>query len=153
MKRTAALFSVCSLLAFSAGCGLFSVVDTAPEAKCRPATLDKRGDFLWAPGHTTAQGWKVTTVDDSHIEFIRIGFEKGGTTTTLEVAFNEDGPGDWATEKYRLMPAPGETPPEDLLLDAIGELRAHAKNPEDDAFVRRSEGLDGRYEGLPPCEE
>ncbi len=118
---------------------------------CRPAELDARGEFPWKVGDATPGGWAVTAIDSSHVEFLRVTFEKEGTSTSVELAYNDKGASDWATERYRLMPAPDATPPQELLAEAMVHLKAFAAAESGPAFVRRSEGTQDPYEGLPPC--
>lgn len=160
--RFGRLASVALLLAAAPACGWFAsgdgtsmFVEPKPEdagPTCRPKELDARGTPPWKVGDTTPSGWKVSNVDTTNLEFIRVTFEKADQKSTLEVAFNADGTaGDWSTEKYRLMPAPDQTPPEELLNDAMAQLKAHAAAETGAPFVRRTEGVVDVYEGLPPC--
>lgn len=167
--RTFAKLSLVTLgLAGSVACGWFAgssdsaiyIDPTTGEAveggdadavKCRPKELDARGAPPYAVGDTTPSGWTVTAVDADHVEYVRVAFDKAGTATELEFAHNADGPGDWSTDKYKLMPAPEATPPEELLQDAIARLREHAASESGPPFVKRSEGVQDPYEGLPPC--
>jgi hypothetical protein len=118
---------------------------------CRPKEADARGAAPWKVGDVTASGWTVTEVASDNVEFARFTFTKDGTATQVEVAFNEAGAGDWATERYKLMPAPEATPPEALLTEAIAHLRTFAAAETGAPFVRRREGVQDPYEGLPPC--
>lgn len=150
------------LLAFGTGCGWLSGTTdpalvpestaTADAPACRPATTSKRGPAPWKVGDTLAS-WEVTAVDDSHLEFARFTLTQGESKTVLEVAFHDGEAGDWTTERTRLMPAPGEEPPQDVLQAAIAHLRtfdaAHASDP---AYVQRTEGQHDPYAGLPPCD-
>lgn len=150
-------------LAAGTGCGwLFGsdeaaiYVDPAAEVaddgpKCRPAELDARGEAPYKVGDTTPSGWTVTAIEAEHEEYVRVALEKEGAATKLEFAFNADGAGDWATDKYRLMPAPEAEPPPELLQDAITRLREHAAAETGPPFVRRTEGIADPFEGLPPC--
>lgn len=128
--------------------------------KCRPASANvKRGDPPWTKGMTTPAGWTVVNVtfqetkSPSHWpEFARVSFSKDGVETGVEVAYSDSGPGDWSTASYRLMPAPEQEPPQDLLMECIKTLRdwdaKHAATP----FVKRRVGTGDIYAGLPPCE-
>lgn len=126
-----------------------AAVDAKPT--CRPKELDARGAPPWKVGDTTPGGWKVSAVDVANMEFIRVGFEKAGATHTLEIRFNEAGPGDWATDKYQLMPAPDQVPPEDLLADAIGQLKAFSAAESGTPFVKKVAAEQDPFFGLPPC--
>lgn len=157
------------LIAAGTACGIFGsdteevYVDAEAEGladaeksdapTCRPKSATTRGELPYSVGDTTTSGWTVTAIDDEHLEYIRVAFEKGEDSTELEFAFNDDGAGDWATDRYRLMPAPEAEPPEPLLEDAIDHLRNFAAAHPDDPFVRRTEGVEDPYEGLPPCPE
>lgn len=155
-------FPATLILALTA-CGWFSggesaVYEGATTAEgaaggptCRPQALDNRGEMPWAVGDTTTSGWTVSAVDVEHLEYVRFTFGKDGTTSTLEIAYNDDGAGDWSTDRYRLMPAPEEEPPEALLEDAIAHLRTFAAANDGTPFVRKTEGVDDPYVGLPPC--
>lgn len=123
----------------------------ADRPTCRPKELDARGEPPWKVGDTTPGGWSVTAVDTAHVEFVRVTFAKAGVETQLELAYNDKGPSDWATERYRLMPAPEATPPQELLDEAIAHLRAFTAAESGAPFVKRSEGVQDPYEGLPPC--
>jgi hypothetical protein len=117
-----------SVLALAlSGCGLFApepVDDVAPiPVDCRPAGAAATSVAPWPVGSTTASGWKVTTVEDEHPEFTRIGFEKDGVATKIEIKLQDAEPDDWSTRHYKLMPAPGETPPEPLLLEVMSTLK------------------------------
>lgn len=123
----------------------------ASGPKCRPPELDARGPAPYAVGDTTPSGWTVTALEAEHEEYVRISLEKDGTATKIEYAFNPDGAGDWATDHYKLMPAPEAEPPPELLQDAIARLREHAAAETGPPFVKRTEGIADPYEGLPPC--
>jgi hypothetical protein len=148
-----ALAPACGWFASGEGTSMFvepKPADAGPT--CRPKEVDERGTPPWKAGDTTPSGWKVENVDASNLEFVRATFSKGDQSTVLEVAFNGDGtPGDWATEKYKLMPAPDATPPEELLTDAMAQLKTFAAAETGAPFVRRAEGVVDVYEGLPPC--
>jgi len=128
--------------------------EVAPEEKgpvCRPPSAKVvRGTIPWKEGQQTDAGYTVGTIAADNFEFIRVAFSKGDEKTTLEVAFNEEGAGDWSTERYRLMPAPGEEPSELLLTETMGTLKA-VDQPDAPAFVFRREGVVDPYEGLPDC--
>lgn len=126
-----------------------AAVDEKPT--CRPKELDARGAPPWKVGDTTPGGWKVAAVDVTNMEYIRVGFEKGGVSSTLEVAFNEAGPGDWSTDKYKLMPAPDQTPPDALLTDAMAQLKTFAAAETGVPFVKKVASEQDPYFGLPPC--
>lgn len=153
-----------ALLVASSACGWLAGTATSPTnpdgtpaapvvdgPTCRPKEADARGAPPWKVGDATPSGWAVTAVDVSHMEYVRVTFTKAEVSTTLELAYNEAGAGDWATERYKLMPAPDATPPEELLNEAITHLRAFAAAEVGDPFVKRSEGVIDPFEGLPPC--
>lgn len=147
------------------GCGWFAsstpVPGTDPSADpsallptCRPANAPEgggpRGEPPWKAGQALASGWSVSAVETDNAEYIRVVFTRGADTTKIEVAYNEGGPGDWATARYRLMPAPDQTPPEDLLQEAMTTLRA-ADAGSGPPFVIKRVGVVDPYAGLPPC--
>lgn len=154
------------LLALLAGCGLFA--DPAAETEeiatpagedaepakplCRPAeAVPKRGGFPWKAGDTHADGWEVTSVDTANLEFIRLGLKKDGTETVLEIAYNDEEPSEWATESYRLMPAPDAAePPEELLTATMASLTTWERD-NNQPFVLKREGVIDPFDGLPPC--
>jgi hypothetical protein len=159
-----------ALLATLLGCGWLAQPQQLPTEegsedpaanmpKCRPAgALAKRVDPPWSKGMSTGAGYQVThvtfqeTTDPGHSpEYVRVGFKKGAVETALEIAYNAGEPSDWSTANYRLMPAPEQEPPQDLLDEAIGTLRKwDTANPKA-RFVQKREGLIDPYEGLPPC--
>lgn len=157
------LWLISLFLLSGAACGWFaSVTDPAnesagtPDADAGPtcAPVIPKGPGPWAKGDTLGAGWTITEVDEDHVEYARYKLAKGDDTTGLELRYHDEEPGDWATERTRLMPAPEEEPPQALLEAAIASLRAHdAQHADGAAFLRRSEGVDSKYEGLPPCEE
>ena len=119
--------------------------------KCKPADYkESRGASPWKVGDATTSGWKVTAVDESNVEFIRVTFDKAGAPSTLEIAFNEAGEGEWATKDYRLMPAPDTTAPDDLLNDAIAKLKSW-QSTQTEPFVKKKAGVEDLYADLPPC--
>lgn len=157
------LWSVALILALGPACGWFaSLTDPANEAAgtpdsdagptCRPVI--PRGASPWAVGTELADGWTVSAVDDEHPEYARYTLTKDEDSTGLELRYHEGEPGDWSTDRTQLMPAPEQEPPQALLEAAIASLRAHdASQAEAPSFLRRSEGVDSKYEGLPPCED
>lgn len=162
MSHAARLFPVALAIAALSACGWMAGVsgpgatsddgsDAPAGPTCRPKELDARGDAPWKVGDTTPGGWSVTAVDAEHAEFVRITLTKEGVETQIELAYNDQGPSDWATERYRLMPAPEATPPQELLDEAMAHLRAFTAAESGAPFVKRSEGVQDPYEGLPPC--
>ncbi|MCB9682840.1 MAG: hypothetical protein H6733_15340 [Alphaproteobacteria bacterium] len=162
----ARLTLVAAWMATSAACGWFAAsqqattvftdTDTDPAAAgpaCRPASLDARGAFPYAVGDTTPSGWQVTAIDSDNMEYVRFELTRGADVTQVEIAYNSTEPDDWATDKYRLMPAPEAEPPQDLLKEIMDHLRTFSAAASGAPFVRRTEGVDDPYEGLPPCEE
>lgn len=132
-----------------------AVPDPAAERpKCRPEGMDAAPTtpIPWSEGAAGASGWKVASIDRSNHEFVRVSFEKDGASTQIEVAYNADGPGDWSTDAYRLMPAPDATPPEDLLNEQIALLREWNGKSGHEAFVSKREGAEDAFAGLPPCD-
>ncbi len=155
--------TACSWLAGSSTPGTTTGEDAGDPAadapKCRPegakATL---GPHPWTVGMTTGAGWEVTeaklqdVTDASHMpEYLHVAFKKDTTETMVEIAYSEDGPGDWTTDSYRLMPAPDHEPPQDLLKEVIATLRSWDAEHKADPFVRKREGVIDPFEGLPPC--
>lgn len=119
--------------------------------KCKPTDLkESRGTPPWKVGDKTPGGWSVTAVDTANVEYIRVTFQKDAGAHTVEIAFNEGGEGDWSTKDYRLMPAPDQTPPEDLLNEAIAHLRSW-QSSQTEPFVKKKAGIDDPYADLPPC--
>lgn len=120
--------------------------------KCKPTDLkEERGAVPWTAGATSPGGWSVTEVDGSNTEFVRMTLSKDGQTGTVEIAYNEAAPGDWATKDYRLMPAPDTEPPQALLDEAMAMLRAAQDAQSGAPFVKRRRGIDDPYADLPPC--
>lgn len=119
--------------------------------KCRPAdAVETRGEVPFKVGASTPGGWTVTAVDVTNVEYIRVTFKKEATETSVEIAYNEAGEGDWATKDYKLMPAPAQTPPDDLLKEVIGQLREW-QGKQTQPFVTKKAGIIDPYLGLPPC--
>lgn len=153
-------------LASSAACGWFASsgdevylspeeVEGAGRPTCRPKDADpkaKVGTAPWSVGDATPGGWTVTAVDADHPEFVRVTFDKEGTASTLEIAYSDGTVGDWSTAHHKLMPAPSEEPPADLLDEAMAQLRAYDASADAKPFVQRVEGVEDPYDGLPPCE-
>ncbi len=79
------------------------------------------GEELIAPGETVA-GWRLERVQQ-HPEYVRYFFTSGEVTTALEVGASEDEPGPWTTDRHRLMPAPDQAPPPELLSAVMERLR------------------------------
>lgn len=120
---------------------------------CRPAgTEPTRGEVPFVVGSEAVPGWSVTAVDTTNLEFIRVTVAKDGVTAELEIAYNEAGPGDWSTRDYRLMPAPEQEPPEELLVAMMARLKTHQADQSGEAFVKKRAGVADPYDGLPPCE-
>lgn len=67
-------------------------------------------------------GWTVDTTE-THDEYVRVWFVRDGERTGVELGRNRGAPDDWSTEVARLMPAPGEEPPIELLQAAMGTVR------------------------------
>lgn len=168
--RSVSLLSLCGLLGASSACGWFAGAPptTSPPATedpaalrptCRPAeAVVKRGELPWTTGMTTGAGWQVAAITPQEVtdpghwpEYTRVSFKKDAVETAVEIAYNDAGPGDWSTQSYRLMPAPDQTPPDDLLQDVIATLRTWDAAHADAPFVGKRAGVTDPYEGLPPC--
>lgn len=122
--------------------------------KCRPdGTAPVLGKSPWTVGLVTQTGWTVSKLENDNPEFIRIFLTKGSQTTGLEVKYHADAPDDWSTENYRLMPAPDENPPQDLLLETMATLRTWQTTHDGEPFVIKREGVADPYAGLPLCSE
>lgn len=120
--------------------------------KCRPTdAVEQRGEIPFKQGEATPSGWAVSQVNAENFEYIRVSYTKAGTETIVEIAFNEGVEGDWATSDYRLMPAPGNEPPAELLTDIMASLRAWQTTHDDTPFVVKKAGVLDPYVGLPPC--
>lgn len=143
------------------GCGWFASATPTPATdagadlaallpRCRPPNATPaRGEVPWKAGQTTASGWTVSAVEADNEEYVRVGFTKGAENTKIEVAYNEAGVGDWSTTRYRLMPAPDQTPPEELLNEAMATLKA--ADGAGAPFVTKKVGVIDPYAGLPDC--
>ncbi len=141
------------LLCLSTACGWGQpAAEPAPELKvrCRPADAPATPAATpWTVGQPADAGWNVTAIDDGHSEFVRLQLQKGDETTGLEIAYVTGETSDWSTSHYRLMPAPGEEPPTDLLEATMVRLRA-LEQSHGGAPVA-AEATADIYAGLPPC--
>lgn len=118
--------------------------------RCRPPNSEPaRGETPWKQGQALASGWTVSALELDNPEYIRVAFTKGAETTKIEVAYNEAGEGEWATKRYRLMPAPDHNPPEDLLKEAMATLKAADAGGA--PLVTKKVGVVDPYAGLPDC--
>ena len=68
----------------------------------------------WAVGDAVGGGYRITGIE-RHPEFVRLSVAGGDVKTGVEITYNQEGPGEFATEHYRVQPAPGEKPPAGLL--------------------------------------
>ena len=68
--------------------------------------------------------WEVVRVD-RHPEYFRVSLTGPGGETGIEVVADDGAAGDWSTGRHRLMPAPDQTPPAAVLLQAMEALRAY----------------------------
>ncbi|MBW2458044.1 MAG: glycosyltransferase family 39 protein [Deltaproteobacteria bacterium] len=82
-----------------------------------------RADGLIATGETVA-GWRLNRVE-RHPEYVRYFFSSGEVTTGLEVGATPEQSGPWTTRRHRLMPAPGQEPPTELLTAVMDRLRQY----------------------------
>ena len=73
-------------------------------------------------------GWAFER-EERHPEYVRYYFRSGDATTGVEIQASEEAAASntspWTTGRHRLMPAPSEQPPRDLLVALMDRLRAH----------------------------
>lgn len=85
----------------------------------------------WRVGETAgtgaALGWKVTAIEQ-HSEFVRVEFrdasERGAGPVKLEIVARPATGDPFSTARYRVQPAPGESPDEEFVLDQVDLVRA-----------------------------
>ena len=142
------------VVALLVACSSAPPVQEVPELllRCRPASAPPTASAAapWTVGGASVDGWLVTEIQAGHGEFARIFLEKEGVATGLEVAYVEGEAGEWSTENYRLMPAPGFEPPEALLTGSMAVLKAYQSEHGGRPFT--TSAVEDPYAGLPPCE-
>jgi len=124
--------------------------EPTPKADNEPVSAPS---CLAAPGKATpfdvgseVAGWTVSTADRENPEFARFHWSKGEEVTGVEVRFGTGQVSDWSTASYRLMPAPEQQPPQELMKGMMTRLQAW-DTPENTPFVRE------HIAGVAPCEE
>ncbi len=94
--------------------------------RCAADAPDDAGP--WRVGATVASGWRLTALERQP-EFARLRWQHGADATVVELGARADAPSEWATLLHRVQPAPGETPPEALLVAVRDGLRAWEAGP------------------------
>jgi hypothetical protein len=110
----------------------------AAEGWCatEPASLP------WKEGERFLSQWELVSTE-RHPEYVRLRLRAGETSTVVEIAGGDGKAGEWATPQYRVQPAPGESPPEELLKDILLRLAQVEKRAGDAApFVAKMETAD-----------
>ena len=75
----------------------------------------------WGVQRDVIEGWTITALE-RHEGFVRLTLRRGNDETQVEVD-PSSGQGEWSIRSYRVQPAPGYGPPEDLLRATLDDLR------------------------------
>lgn len=122
--------------------------EPAPVVACRPSWADT-DPGPWGVGGELVADWTLTEMQVDHPEFVRLIATYEGAEAGLEIRYHDGDVGDWATEHYQMMPAPGSHVPGNVLSgvrEQLNELEVRLKG----AAIRDAAAPDP-FVGLPAC--
>lgn len=101
-------------------------------------TTSSLGALPWQKGDHLAKDWQISKILRQE-EYVRLSLTKARQSTEIEISYAREPGSPWEVGGYRLQPAPGATPPPELLAGILAELKKQSGDAKNAPFVKKHE--------------